>query len=428
MERRSEEKVEERRRRWIQWGAIGLLLLGGLYPVGWVDRLTATAVGWLSIPDRFASRLGSLAFGAGLESDPQRLALARESAADLQRRELSSAIAGKEELRQRGGIVASVERREVSDATYEINRGLADGVIAGQAVTLGDTFAGVVASSKEHRATVYFPWHRGVRVCARTIEEQSSRVVVTGSGEGTMRVLVSQQRPLREGVEVEVAASADANDVDAAIGFRIGIVKLGLEGLAPGVEVDPNIRADRLLQVIVRTPAPLSADEADSTPSHWEAIRLFADGDATPYRRSSLATEPDSGARLVDGGALELDQWLIGRVARIGGGAARVRFVEDPGFTFSAILLGNGGPPLPMRRLRTLASSSGAVTFAAVDGLLGVGPEASGVLVTGAGDPNVPKGLRIGRARVVSGRVVVERDFAGGDARAAFALVLSGKP
>ena len=84
-------------------GAIGLLLLGAL-PVGWVDRLTATAVGWLSIPDRFASRLGSLAFGAGLESDPQRLALARESAADLQRRELSSAIAGKEELRQRGGL------------------------------------------------------------------------------------------------------------------------------------------------------------------------------------------------------------------------------------------------------------------------------------------------------------------------------------
>ncbi len=395
------------------------LILLGLRPVGAADRFAAHAVGWLAVPYLALGDAEVRLLGTGSASDPARAVDAGESLLDLRARELAGAIAASVDLKARPGLPASVVRRDESNATLVIDRGTRDGLVPGQPVTYADALVGLVHEVEPHEATVRLVFHRDARIVGRTREEEPQRLVVGGSGEGLLRVEVSERREWVEGAVVEVAPSPEGALVDAAVGFVVGRIRRAPEAREPWVVPPGEAAAARLLQVIVRTGAGAPVAAVSDAPEGWEGLELSLAGDVGPGRATILGRARRR-SRSLDGCAVAFDGWLVGRVVREGGPAVRVQCVEDPGFEVDAILLPPEGPPLPLGLLRTERGGGSRVSFAIAPGSVELPLGASGPVVTGNALRSVPKGLRIGDGRVEEGRLVVERAIHGADLTTAF--------
>jgi hypothetical protein len=398
------------------------VLLAGLFAgarqLRGVDRVADAAAGWCALPYAALGKAERWLRGGGLTADPARAERARRAAEELEARERAAAQAGRAGLRERGGVVAAVRARTPAEATYEIDRGAEHGVKPGDPVTFGDVFAGVVESVKGDSALVRHPWHRSVRLCLQTTEAAPTRLVAAGAGDGILRIVVSKERVLPPTAAVELAPTPDGSSLDAAAGFRVGTLHSGAEGFYATIEADPNVQDERMVQVVVRTQdAAEAAPDARLEAPSWIPLTLLPAGDASPGRASALVLS----SALFDGAAVAFDGQLVGVVARAGGPTARVRFVEDPGFTVRVVLLTPTGPPIPLRRVRTAGGSGRQVILEPADRWGGVPKSASGLLLTAGGDGAVPKGLLLGEARIEDGdapgraRIHLTREFRGSE-------------
>lgn len=393
---------------------IVILLYFGLRPVEAVDRAAAFAAGWLSYPYRWLGELEIIVLGGGAPSDPAWAMIAEENLLDLRRRELATAVANREELKSRPGISANVIIHNSLDATFIIDRGLRDGVAQGDPVTFGDSFAGIVATAETNQSTVRYLWHRKVRICASNAADASQRAVLIGAGEGLLKIEASQPRNFSQGIMLQLAPSPDGDALDIARGFLIGSVRPVENGQAAWVEPDVNIRGERFLHVIIRTRGAAVINDPSAAPEPWSKVSLSPAGDATPERKSSL-TKTNKIINLMIGAAVARDGWLLGRIERAGGPISRVRFVEDPGFSFDAILLPSDGAPVSLGRVRCIGEDGPDLLFVAEDKLILVTERAAGSLVSGAAEASVPKGIRVGNATIENGKIRVARPFRGAD-------------
>lgn len=389
-----------------------LLLIFGLRPVEAVDRSAAWVAGWLGYPYRWLGELEIVVFGRGEAPDAARAMLAEESAIDLRRRELAAAVANREELKSRPGISADVILHHSLEGTFEINRGLRDGIAKGDPVTVGDALAGIVYLTEKNRAVVRYPWHRGTRLCAASAIDASARAVLAGAGEGLLKIDVARARDFPEGTILQLAPSPDGDALDLAAGFVIGSVRRNDDGYNSWTESDVTVRSERFLHVMVRTRGA-SASTADPEESEtWAKITISPAGDATSGRKSSI-TKTSHVRALREGAAVVVDGWLVGRVERAAGPLPRVRFVEDRGFRVEAIFLPADGPPVALGMTRTLGEEKNELILGSSDALLKLQNGREGVLVTGASEAGVPKGIRIGAVKIVDGRLRVVRGIRG---------------
>ncbi|MBI3820160.1 MAG: hypothetical protein HY286_15810 [Planctomycetes bacterium] len=399
---------------------IFILLFFGFVPNDAADRAAQTIVGWLAVPYHWLGESEKLILGSGEAPDAARAMLASESRLDLGRREIAASIANAEELKSRPGIEADVIEHDSFKSTFDINRGLRDGVAAGDPVTFGDQLAGVVVSAAPTHATVRCIWHQATRFCARAADAQA---VVRGAGEGLLRIDVSRPREIADGVILQLAPSPDGDALDLAAGFALGRVRIMENGVGAWVEPDASVRSQRFLHVIVRTRGGSIAAAPRAPEESWMRARLSPAGDAGSWRKSSLI-KIQGAARVAPGAAVARDGWLLGIVERSAGPVGRVRFLEEPGFVVEGIFMSAEGPPLPLGRIRCIGGGGDEASFHADDKLILLPEGAAGVLLTGPGGDGVPKGLRIGTAVYRNGNIYVARPLDG--ARLTEALVAAG--
>jgi hypothetical protein len=207
-----------------------------------------------------------------------------------------------------------------------------------------------------------------------------------------------------------VATSPDGSPLDAAAGFRVGLVRALADGLYSNIEVDAAIQQDRLVQVVVRFAEGDGSAQPLVEPLRWDPLALGAAGDSFPGRRTVIA-----GRGGESGAALAFDGIFVGRLERAGGGTTRARFLEDPGFVLRAVLLRKDGPPLQLRRVRTRTASGRAIVMDALDRSIDLPAGVSGILLSAAGDSATPKGLVLGNAQIRGGEIHVEREFWGSE-------------
>jgi hypothetical protein len=389
--------------------SIGLLLLLGLRPVPSIDAAAGRVTGVLAYPYDWLGRIELAIFGSGLASSPDRAMAAEESLIDLRRRELSEAIATEDSLRARPGVAANVIVHRSLDHVFEIDRGLRDGVAVGDPVTYGNHFAGIVMASQSGVATVRYAWNPQSRVCVGSARPPKFRGVAAGASDGLLRLEIINPRDVPDGTLLVVDLSPDGDALDAAAGFRVGIVRSAGPGRKPWIEPDPAMRGERFLNVVVRTRGVRPVLETPPPADGWSDAMLSPAGDASPGRKSSLL-KVVGGAVAARGAAVAFDGWLVGRIDRASSSLARVRHVEDPGFSVEGILLPPDGSAIPLGLLVTESSASDGVVFRCEVNPATVATGAGIPLVTASSNTTVPKGLRIGTAVVRHGRIEVARE------------------
>lgn len=414
-----------RRSSFITASLLGIVFFIGFKPVSFLDRAAAEALGILSYPYHWLGILEMVAFGEGEAPDAARAMMAEESALDLRSREVAGALARDVTLKSRTGVAANVINHQSANATFEIDRGLRDGIAAGDPATHGDSFAGIVISAKPNSAVVRYLWHSSTRVCIQSTEATKMRGVAVGATEGLLKLEVSDPREVPPGLVVTVAPSPDGDALDFAAGFSVGTIVPGAPGGKPWIQPDSTIRNERFLHVVVRTRGVGDASAAfDRAAGRWTKIVLSPAGDASPGIKSSLTTidtnKSINSNHIQNGSAVVFDGWVIGRIERAGAGFARVRHVEDKGFSIEAVLLPNDGAPIPLGILTTESADNGNITFLTEMNLATIGANAAGPVVTGASDANVPKGLRIGTAKIENSKLIVERGVCASNVTAAF--------
>jgi len=394
---------------------VGACLLLAFRPVPEVDRAVAALVSVLGLPYQIFGDVEVLlrerTLGASVRSDPARAAYARAVERELADRERQAAGAASPDLASGGGLLAEVLGRDLERDTIVIGRGADAGIVPGLAVTAGDDLVGVIASVSSESATVRLVSHPAFRAAAETQDGRAVRLVVAGSGRGEARVEVAARRDLAPGIEIRAAAMPDGDALDPAVGFRIGRLAAAESG-ARAFSVVPRADVDRLLRVAIRTGAAGSMPaDAVAPPTRYERIDLCPGADSHPGRATLLA-RARRGAAAALGAAVQLDGCLVGRVARRGGPTLRVRCVEDPGFEIDAIWLPEGRPPVFVGPVRNVGRQDGAIALAPAGRPVDL-PAATGPLVTGNREETVPKGLLLGVARLVGGRLLLQRPFDG---------------
>ncbi|MFN0206733.1 MAG: rod shape-determining protein MreC [Planctomycetota bacterium] len=424
-----------RRSSFITASLLGIVFLVGFRPVSILDSAAAYALGILSYPYHWLGTLEIVVFGGGEGPDTARAMSAEESALDLRRRELAGALASDITLKSRTGVAANVINHESADATFEIDRGLRDGIAVGDPATHGDSLAGIVISAKPNSAVIRYLWHGSTRVCIQSAEPAAMRGVAVGATEGLLKLEVSDPREVPLGTVVTVATSPGGDALDFAAGFIVGTVAPAPPGGKPWIEPDLTIRNERFLHVVVRTRGVALADDKNTgegppAADRWKKIVLSPAGDASPGFKSNLTkinidenangNNTENASTIVNGSAVVVDGWVIGRIERAGAGFARVRHVEDTGFSIEAVLLPSDGPPIPLGILTTQSAGNRYITFTTEVNLSTISITAAGPVVTGASDATVPKGLRIGTARIENNKLIVEREARASGVTAAF--------
>lgn len=415
MDGRAGSFASGRRPRLVRTALLAAGFVAGVRSFPWLDGLAATAAGTLALPYASLATLERWVAGPGIASDPERFRRAQSFSDALDARERQQALAGRSGVLDHGGLVASVVKRDEADATFEIDRGSVHGVASGDPVTFGDVFAGVVATVRDDRSVVQFPWHRAVRLCLQTVGEPQNRLVARGAGSGLLSVLVSKDRRFPPAATVELAATPDGSPLDLAAGFRVGTLLARASGLFAMIEVDPVVQDERMVQVVVQTSNSDRGAPSAVEPPRWQPLTLAFAGDAVPGRSSALGF---SKGALALGAPVAFDGHFVGAVARTGGPTVRVRFLEDPGFTLRVVLLTDTGSPIPLRRVRTVGASGRRIVFEPVDRWPESPVPSQGILLTAGGDGAIPKGLVVGVASIEDAargrpRIVVTRSFQG---------------
>lgn len=410
------------RTSWWAPAAAGAFLLLGFVPLAPADGAASALVGWLALPFQALGDAEAMALGSGLRSEPAREIAASESLLELRRRELENAIAGDPTLKSRPGVAANVRSYDPEEARLTLDSGSTDGIQVGDPATFGDALVGVVDRVEASSSTVRLTSHRAVRLCARVRTPVEARLVARGSGAGRLRVELTQRRDIPDGAAVEASTAPGGDRLDLAAGFLVGTFRRDEATATAAIEPPPECAPERLLQVIVRVDHGPATFPVDDRISGWERVDFSPAGDLLAGRSTMLGRIAKRAAPL-RGAAVAFDGWLVGRIARAGGPTVRARCAEDPGFEVDAILLPPSGRPLPLGRVRTVAVVDGGMEVVPVSGTITLPSQAAGPLLTGNGEFSVPKGLRIGDARVTDGRLFVARPFRGAEVTSAFVAI-----
>lgn len=375
-------------------------------PVGRVDAVVATLTGYVGMVHRLLMGIETSILGPAIPVSAQRAAEAAERSVDLRQREVASAVARDSNLKSRPGVSANIIFHNSAEAWFDMDRGLRDGVATGDPVTCGDALAGIVESASASTSRVRYLWHRGVRLCVRSGE---TRAVCVGAGGGLLRVEACSGENVNDNSIFIVNESPDGDALDLAAGFQVGLYRSRGEGRPAVIEPDAVIRSEQFLNVMVRTRGVAAKETTVGPVELWVDGDTGPGGDVSPGRCSALLA--GAGSHTTNGAAVTAGGWLLGRVARRGGPTARVEFVNNPGWIVEAILLSDTGPPMPMGRLRTRVAREGEILLEPLDRNVKLDPLAAGMLMTGAAEPGVPKGLCLGMVTIKDGMIALQPPF-----------------